>query len=264
MPSPTENLADLPGDLQVLAGRDHERANGGVPGADLAVGASGEVAFAVQPDAEEGESMDDPLPHRRGVLADSSREHQCVEPVHRCGHRGDRSPQPVDVHIEGQTGSGIPRLGRGEDRTHVRRAGHLAFSLLGPAVTLAAAGLTGGLVYGLSAGDVGRELPRVLAGAMVQLPAVWVLAGLTVALFGLLPRFAWAGWVALAVFLLLWMVQMSVPLSQWLLDLSPFFHIPTIPGGEMTATPLISLVAITAVLAVAGLVEFRRRDIAST
>lgn len=57
---------------------------------------------------------------------------------------------------------------------------------------------------------------------------------------------------------------MSVPLSQWLLDLSPFFHIPTIPGGEMTATPLVSLVAITAVLAVAGRVGFRRRDIART
>lgn len=141
---------------------------------------------------------------------------------------------------------------------------HLAFSLLGPAVALAAAGLTGGLVYGLSVGDVGRELPRVLAGAMVQLPAVWVLAGVTVALFGLLPRFASAAWAALAVFLVLWMVQMSVPLSQWLLDLSPFFHIPTIPGGEMTATPLVSLVAITAVLAVAGLVGFRRRDVART
>ncbi len=39
---------------------------------------------------------------------------------------------------------------------------------------------------------------------MVTLPAIWVMAGLAIALYGLLPRFAVAGtWGALAVFLAL-------------------------------------------------------------
>lgn len=142
-------------------------------------------------------------------------------------------------------------------------ASHLVFVLLGSAVVLAAAGLAAGLVYGLSLGDVGGQLPRMLAAAMVQLPAVWILAGVTVALFGWLPRLAWVGWAVLAAFGLLWTVAMSLQLSQWLLNLSPFNHVPKLPGGQMTATPLIVLVAGAATLVVAGLVGFRRRDVES-
>jgi ABC-2 type transport system permease protein len=138
---------------------------------------------------------------------------------------------------------------------------HLVFALLGPAVALAAAGLAGGLVYGLSVGDVRGELPRVLAGALVQLPAVWILVGVTVALFGLRPRLASAAWVPLAAFVLLWTVAMSVQLSQSLLDLSPFNLVPMLPGGEMTVTPMLWLVALSAALLAAGAVGFRRRDI---
>jgi ABC-2 type transport system permease protein len=138
---------------------------------------------------------------------------------------------------------------------------HLVFALLGPAVALAAAGLAGGLVYGLSVGDVGRELPRVLAGALVLLPAVWVIVGITAVLFGLRPRLAWAGWIPLGAFVLLWTVAMSVQLSESLLDLSPFNLVPQLPGGEMAATPMLWLVALLAALLAAGAVGFRRRDI---
>jgi ABC-2 type transport system permease protein len=140
-------------------------------------------------------------------------------------------------------------------------ASHLAFALLGPAVALAAAGLAGGLVYGVSVGDVAGELPRVLAGAMVQLPAVWILAGVTVAVFGLRPRLAWVGWAALAALVLLWTVSMSVQLSRSLLNISPFNHVPTLPGAEVSAAPLLWLVAISAAFVVAGLFGFRRRDV---
>jgi ABC-2 type transport system permease protein len=50
-------------------------------------------------------------------------------------------------------------------------------------------------------------------------------------------------------------------LPQWMTDLSPFTHSPKLPGGELSATPLIMLTAIAAILLVAGLSAFRRRDI---
>jgi hypothetical protein len=100
------------------------------------------------------------------------------------------------------------------------------------------------------------QLPRMPAAAMVQLPAVWILTGVTVALFGLRPRLAWAGWAVLAALGLLWTVAMSVELNSWLLNLSPFNHIPGLPGGEMTATPLIWLVAGVTTLVVVGLPAF--------
>ena len=101
----------------------------------------------------------------------------------------------------------------------------------------------------------------MLAGALVQLPAVWVLVGVTVALFGLRPRLAWAGWIPLGAFVLLWTVAMSVQLSKSLLDLSPFNLVPQLPGGETTVAPILSLVALSAALLAVGAVGFRRRDV---
>jgi ABC-2 type transport system permease protein len=141
---------------------------------------------------------------------------------------------------------------------------HLIFSALGPAAALATAGLTTGLIHGLNTGNVGRELPRVLAGAMVQLPAVWVLAAIAVALFGLLPRLAAISWGALAICLLFGLVGATLQLSQWLLDVSPFTHVPKAPGADVSATPLVWLVAVAVVLGAAGLIGLRRRDIPVT
>ena len=140
---------------------------------------------------------------------------------------------------------------------------HLLFGLLGPAVALAAAGVAEGLVYGLVGGDVGRELPRVLAGALVQVPAVLVLSGVAMALFGLLPRLAPLSWAVLAVSAFLVLLGPLMQLSQWVLDVTPFSHIPKVPGADVSATPLAWLLAVTAVLVAAGLVGFRRRDLVS-
>jgi ABC-2 type transport system permease protein len=45
-----------------------------------------------------------------------------------------------------------------------------------------------------------------------------------------------------------------VQLNQWLLDVWPFTHVPKLPGGAVSATPLVWLAA-------AGLAGLRRRDI---
>lgn len=141
---------------------------------------------------------------------------------------------------------------------------HIVFSLLGPAVALAAAGLAGGLIYGVSVGDVGGELPRVFAGSMVQLPAVWLLAAFTVALVGIRPRWSSGAWAPLAVFVFLWFVgTMFTRLSPTLLDVSPFTHVPKLPGGVVTVAPLLWLLAMGAALVVGGMLGFRRRDVGS-
>jgi ABC-2 type transport system permease protein len=141
---------------------------------------------------------------------------------------------------------------------------HLVFSVLGPAAALVTAGLAGGLTYGLDTGDVGHQLPRVLAGAIVQLPAVWMLAAIAVALFGVAPRLAPAAWGPFAVCLLLALVGAAVQLDQWLLDLSPFTHVPEAPGAAVAAAPLVWLATVAVVLTIAGLVGLRRRDMPAT
>ncbi|TDP95181.1 ABC-2 type transport system permease protein [Labedaea rhizosphaerae] len=140
-------------------------------------------------------------------------------------------------------------------------ASHLVFALLGPAVVLLASGLTMGLAHGLNVHDVGGQLPGVLAGAVVQLPAVWVLASIAVLFFGVLPRASMAAWVALVLCMVLSLVGPAVRLDQWLLDLSPFTHVPHLPGGAANALPVVVLVVIAAVLAAGGLAGWRRRDV---
>ncbi|HET8659295.1 MAG TPA: ABC transporter permease [Micromonosporaceae bacterium] len=141
-------------------------------------------------------------------------------------------------------------------------ASHYAFSVLGPAAAMVTAGLVAGLAYGISTGDAGREVPRVLGAAMVQLPAVWVLSAVAIALVGLLPRMAaTGGWGALALCLMISMIGAPLQLSQWLLDVSPFTHVPRAPGADVSAAPLVWLLVVAVALTAAGLAGLRRRDI---
>ncbi|WP_433300330.1 ABC transporter permease [Actinoplanes sp. CA-030573] len=134
-------------------------------------------------------------------------------------------------------------------------ASHLLFSLLGPALALLAEGLVAGLVY--RDGSV-RD---ILAGTIIQLPAVWVLAAVAVLLFGTLPRWSLVAWAAPAICLLILLVGDTLRLSQWVLDISPFTHVPHLPGGDVSATPVVTLLAVALLLGAVGMAGLRRRNI---
>jgi ABC-2 type transport system permease protein len=140
-------------------------------------------------------------------------------------------------------------------------ASHLVFAFLGTALLLVAAGLGGGLAYGSQVHDVGGQVPRLLGASLVQLPAAWVFAGFGAALFGLLPRLSSLAWAALVVCLLVLDLGILLKLNQWVVDVSPFAHVPKLPGGAVTATPLVWLSVVAVALTAAGMAGFRRRDI---
>jgi ABC-2 type transport system permease protein len=139
---------------------------------------------------------------------------------------------------------------------------HLTIAAGGAALLLIVGGLAAGISHATQTGDA-AQVGRVLAGALVQLPAVGVLTGIVVAAFGLAPRWTAAGWAALVGFLLLGEVGPLLRLRQWMMDLSPYAHVPRLPGTQVTATPLVVLLSVAAALMVAGLVGFRRRDVTS-
>ena len=140
-------------------------------------------------------------------------------------------------------------------------ASHVVFATLGAAVVLAAAGLGAGLVHGARVGDVGGQVGRLVGAALVQVPAVWVVAGIALALFGLFPKLTTVSWAFLVVFLVLGQLGPVLRLDQWALDLSPFTHIPKLPGADLTATPLVWLTVTALALVAAGCAGFRRRDL---
>jgi ABC-2 type transport system permease protein len=138
---------------------------------------------------------------------------------------------------------------------------HIGFALLGPAVVLLIAGAAIGVVYGLMAGDLVGKLGDALGAAAVQLPAVWVLTGITVAIYGIAPRFTQVAWGVLSVMLVIFFVGSLDGLPQWVVDVAPFVHPPKLPGSAFEAAPVLWLLGVAAVLLAVGVVAFRRRDL---
>ena len=139
---------------------------------------------------------------------------------------------------------------------------YITMAVAGAALLLAVAGVAAGLGYGLRTGSAGPELARMIGAAMGQLPSALVLAAVAIGLFGLLPRACVPGaWTALGLVVVINLFGQVLQLSHWILDLSPFTHAPRLPGGTVSATPLLWLCALALALSVAGLAGLRHRDI---
>ena len=140
-------------------------------------------------------------------------------------------------------------------------ASHIVVAVAGTTVAMLGAGVVAGLTYGIAGGDVGGKLPAVIAVAALQLPAIWMLSAITIALFGLVPRFTPVAWGVLVAFVALYLLGSIAGLPHWLVNLQPFTHAQRTPGQPFDAAPVIWLLLIDTALLVVGLLAFRRRDL---
>ncbi|MFE7093273.1 hypothetical protein [Streptomyces erythrochromogenes] len=102
-----------------------------------------------------------------------------------------------------------------------------------------------------------------VAATLAQLPAVWVIGALAALLHGAAPTYAAAAWAVAGSALALGRLGPALNLPA-ALNLSPFAHLPRIPGtAPLSWTPLLALTALAAALTVAGLTALRRRDMAA-
>lgn len=155
-----------------------------------------------------------------------------------------------------------PMLGTAVRRS-VWMGSYIGSAVLGTLALLVLAGASAGLAYGLVAGDVAARLAELIPAAVVQAPAVLVLAGIAVAAFGALPRLASAlTWGAVGAVLLITFLGDVLELPDAVRDLSPFSHLPPLPGADAGAGPILVLLAVAAGLTAIGLLAFRRRDLA--
>lgn len=139
---------------------------------------------------------------------------------------------------------------------------HVAVAWAGTVVVLVALGLSGSLAYAAVGGDLAVGL-GMLSAAVAQVPAAFALGGLVVATFAFLPRWALAlGWAMLAASLVMGQAGQLLELPQWLLNLSPFTHVPEVPATALALTPELALLAVAVTATAAGLAWFRRRDLA--
>ena len=139
---------------------------------------------------------------------------------------------------------------------------HLLPALGGAALLLAVAGLAVGLAHGGPRRGLAGQAAAVLRAAAVQVPAVWVVAGVALAVYGLAPRLTVLAWGALATFMLFGQLGQLLELPQWVLDLSPFTHVPSTVGGSVDLVPLAWLLVAAGALIALGTSAFERRDLA--
>ena len=140
---------------------------------------------------------------------------------------------------------------------------HLIYAVVGPVVMLAIAGAVAGVTYGAITGDVAGQARKVIGAALIQLPAVWVVVGVAMAIFGILPRLTSVSWGVLVTCLLLGQLGQILQFPQWSLNLSPFSHIPRLPSADINLVPLLVLTAIALFLTALGMRGFQRRDVMS-
>ena len=133
-----------------------------------------------------------------------------------------------------------------------------AFAL--PAVLLVVLALVVAVVSG-GQGEV-PGVGTLLAAAVVRLPAVAVVVAIALLAVGAVPHLSSAiAWGGLAVAFGLGELGSTVGLPTWLIEVSPFAHVPQMPGGQFELAPTVVLTAIAAGITGLAFAAYRRRDV---
>lgn len=162
--------------------------------------------------------------------------------------------EETDGHADPVLATGTGRVAWG--------GAHLAIAAAGTTLIVVVAGLGAGLGFAYRSGGGGGAIMALVLAGLAQAPAALVIGGLAALLFGFLPRLSVpVSWSVLGAVVALLLLGATAGLSHWVLDLSPFTHLPKLPGGQVTALPLVLLSVIAVLLGVAGLAGLRYRDV---
>ncbi|MET0837504.1 MAG: ABC transporter permease [Marmoricola sp.] len=135
----------------------------------------------------------------------------------------------------------------------------LLVSLLGATWLLLVTGVGVALGYGGASGSL--VVDELVPAALAQAPAVWLVTALTVAAYAVRSRGAVLGWGFLVLFLTVGQLGELLRLPQWVIDLSPYVHVPRMPVESFTAGTSVVMTLIAALLLAASWLRFRTRDI---
>ena len=137
---------------------------------------------------------------------------------------------------------------------------NVLLALLSPAVYVLIAGT---MIAALaSTADIGVNFGDVMLQAVVTIPAVWTVVAVSVAVIGARPAVSLAAWLGVFASFVLTLLGPTFKLWDWVLAISPFWHIPNItdPDADWTGLAWISLA--TLFFLAVGFTGFHRRDLA--
>ncbi len=137
---------------------------------------------------------------------------------------------------------------------------HLVVVVAGSLLVVGAGGVGIGTAYAVVAGET-SQIPRLLGAALATVPAVLVLAGLAVALFGTSLRLALVAWVGVAAAVIIELFGEVLRLPTWSRAVSPLHHVPGLPAEHLRLLPIGLLATVALTLLVVGTQGFRSRDL---
>lgn len=121
-------------------------------------------------------------------------------------------------------------------------------------------GLGLALGYGLGMGEWDQVADQ-LVGQLSYLPGVLLLAAVTVAIAGLVPRWSLLAWATVAFVSFQVMLGETLRLPNWIDAISPFWHLPGLPVETFSPVPALTQLLLAAALVLLGLWGYRRRDV---
>ncbi|GEL94048.1 ABC transporter permease [Cellulomonas composti] len=123
--------------------------------------------------------------------------------------------------------------------------------------------IAGTLIAWLASGsDLGVTFGDVLLQAVVTVPAVWTVVAVSVAVIGARPMLSIASWSGVLVSFVLTVLGPTFGLDDWVLGISPFWHVPYVAAADPDWTGLGWITLFTLGFLWIGFAGFRRRDLA--
>ncbi|WP_233575375.1 ABC transporter permease [Cellulomonas sp. PhB150] len=137
---------------------------------------------------------------------------------------------------------------------------HIVVALVGPTIGLLVAGLMVALVA--SSSDLGVSFGDVWLQAASIVPAAWTVVALAVLVVGARPQVEIAAWAGVLASFGLTLLGPTFGLDDWVLGISPFWHVPHLIAGPTDWTGLGWITLFTIGFIAIGTLGFRRRDLA--
>ncbi len=118
------------------------------------------------------------------------------------------------------------------------------------------------LALGLGLASAGElNIVELLKAGMCYLPAIWVMASITILLVGFIPKATSTIWLFFGYTFFVMYLGRVVDLPDWMVKTTPFGNVPQLPMQEFVITPLIILTLIAILLTGIGFRQYRLRDI---
>jgi ABC-2 type transport system permease protein len=136
---------------------------------------------------------------------------------------------------------------------------HLIVTVSGTVLVVASAGMGLGLGFAFVTGE-GSAVPRLFGATLPYVAPVLLLVGVTWLVYGLVPRWAMVGWLALTFCVVVMLLGELAHFPQWLRDVSPFTHLAMLPAESFAWAPVLWLLAGAGAVGAAGFAALRHRD----